>query len=604
MSRAFVSGVRTSLVCGAVAFAFCVLLGRLFYLHILDQDSLREHVESNRKMVNVVEARRGNVVDARGNILATTRTTYNIGLDPQAVCEEDRAKLPQLARLIGKSLVLVEQDFDTKVRKGSEHAKEVKLIRWAPLIKNANKAMKDAVAALDINGVYSNRTHCRAYPAGKLAAHVLGYVNKEDRPVTGIERYFDYYLRGQDGWRETERDGRRRELAQFRDREVEPTNGLDVALTIDQTVQHIVETEIERIVQEYNPEGVSIIVSRPGTGELLALANYPTYDPNEFFNTQKYPISNQRNRALTDVFEPGSTFKIVPAAAALNERIVSPEDIFQTGVARVSYKGRTLRLPSDHHDYEKLSMREIVVKSSNRGAAHLGLKLGENRLYNYATAFGFGEATGCDIGGEVGGILHPIRNWDGLTITRMPMGHAISATPIQVHSAMSVIANRGILMEPMLAKRLFSSDGSEFVRFKPKAKRRVVSTEVAEAVANMLVEVVGEDGTARRAAIENYAVAGKTGTTQKIVDGKYSRQHHVASFSGFFPADNPALVITVVVDEPKLNGVGYGGSVAAPAFRDIAESCISYLGIRPSRMSDAFLALQSSLYDRSRRITN
>ncbi|MFP4156893.1 MAG: peptidoglycan D,D-transpeptidase FtsI family protein [Opitutales bacterium] len=603
MSRAFVSGPRTFLVSGAVFFAFCLLLGRLFFLHVVDQKSLSAHVQDNRRMINVVEARRGNVIDARGNMLATTRTTYNIGVDPQAVREADRSKLPELAKRIGQPLEKVENAFDTKIRKGDEHAKEVKLIRWAVLTKGANQATKDAIASLGIRGVYSNRTHSRAYPAGKLAAHVLGYVNKAETAVTGVERYFDFYLRGQDGWRESERDGRRRELAQFRDREVDPADGLDVQLTIDQTVQHLVESEIERIAREYDPAGVSVIVSRPSTGEVLALANYPTYDPNEFFNTGKYPIEHQRNRALTDVFEPGSTFKIVPAAAALNERIVDSEDVFETGVAKVSYNGRTLRLPSDHHDYGQLSMREVVVKSSNRGAAHLGLMLGEGRLHDYAAAFGFGEKTGCDLGGEVSGILHPVDRWDGLTITRMPMGHAVSATPMQVHSAMSVIANKGILMEPMLAKRVLGGDGSDVVLFRPKAKRRVVATEVADTLSLMLAEVVGENGTARRAAIENYAVAGKTGTTQKIVNGRYSRQHHVASFSGFFPADKPALVITVVVDEPKLDGVGYGGTVAAPAFRRIAESCISYLGIRPSRRSDAFLASQPFPYDRSRRTT-
>ena len=604
MSKAFVSGARASIVSMAVAFAFCVLLGRLFYLHVWEQAELLEHVEGNRKMVSVIEARRGNIVDARGNLLAVTRTSYNIGVDPQSVREEDVDKLPLLAGLIGKTLEEVEAAFDAKTRKGGEHSKEVRLIRWAPLMKDANEATNDAVAALGIRGVYSNQSHARSYPAGKLAAHVLGYVNKEETPVTGIERFFDYYLRGQDGWRESERDGRRRELAQFRDREVEASNGLNVELTIDQMVQHIVESEVERVAEKYTPEGVSIIVSRPGTGEVLAMANYPSYDPNEFFNTKKYPIANQRNRALTDVFEPGSTFKIVPAAAALNEGIVNPSDIFQTGIAKVSYKGRTLRLPSDHHTYESLSMHEVVVKSSNRGAAHLGLMLGEQRLFDYAADFGFGERTGCDLGGEISGTLHGVRAWDGLTITRLPMGHAVSATPMQVHFATSVIANDGILMEPMLAKRVFDGTGVDVVNFKPKAKRRVISAEVAETVSQMLADVVGENGTARRAAIENYAVAGKTGTTQKIVNGRYSNRHHVASFSGFFPADNPALVITVVVDEPNLAGVGYGGSVAAPAFRNIAEACIGYLGIRPSRSGDSFLALQPSIYDRSSRITN
>lgn len=603
MSKAFVSSGRSALISIAVACAFCVLLARLFYLHVWNQEALREHVEGNRKMVNIVEARRGNIVDARGNLLATTRTSYNIGIDPQSFRESDREKLPQLAEILGKSVEELESAIDQKTRKVGE-GKEVRLIRWAVLVKDADEATHDAVKELTIRGVYGNQSHSRAYPAGHLAAHVLGYINKEETPVTGIERYFDYYLRGQDGWRETERDGKRAELAQFREREVEPSDGLNVELTVDLMVQHIVEGEIKRIVEEFNPEGVSIIVSQPATGAILAMANYPSYDPNEFYNTKKYPIANQRNRALTDVFEPGSTFKIVPAAAALNEGIVHPNDIFQTGVARVSYKGRTLKLPSDHHAYEELSVHDIVVKSSNRGAAHLGLILGDKRLYNYAVNFGFGEKTGCDLGGEITGKLHKPGNWDGLTITRMPMGHAVSATPMQVHSAMSVIANDGVLMKPMLTKRVFDAYANEVIRFKPKAKRRVISIEVAKTIAKMLADVVGDEGTARRASIDNYDVAGKTGTTQKIVNGHYSSQHHVASFSGFFPAENPSLVITVVVDEPRFNGVGYGGSVAAPAFKKIAEACIAYLGIRPVRSDASFANLQPSIYDRSSRISN
>lgn len=603
MSKAFVSTGRSALVSLAVAFAFTVLLGRLFYLHVWNQDALLEHVEGNRKMVNIVEARRGNIVDARGNLLATTRTSYNIGVDPQSFKETDREKLPGLAMILGKPLEDIEAAVDRKTRKVGE-GKEVRLIRWAVLAKDANEATHDAVKALGIRAIYGNQSHSRAYPAGQLAAHVLGYVNKEETPVTGIERFFDYYLRGQDGWRETERDGKRHELAQFREREVAPSDGLNVELTIDQMVQHIVEREIQRIADEFQPEGISVIVSQPATGAVLAMGNYPSYDPNEFYNTKKYPIANQRNRALTDVFEPGSTFKIVPAAAALNEGIVDPNDIFQTGVARVSYKGRTLKLPADHRTYEELSVHDIVVKSSNRGAAYLGLILGDKRLYDYAADFGFGEKTGADLGGEITGTLHPPRNWDGLTITRLPMGHAVSATPMQVHASMSVIANDGVLMEPMLAKRVFDGFGNDVIRFQPKAKRRVVSTEVANTMASMLADVVGERGTARRASIENYDVAGKTGTTQKIVNGRYSNQHHVASFSGFFPAENPSLVITVVVDEPRSNGVGYGGSVAAPAFRNIAEACIAYLGIRPARSDASFVNLQPSIYDRSSRISN
>ncbi len=600
MSKAFVSSARATLVCVTIAFAFNVLIARLFYLHVWEQDALRTYVESNRKVVQVVKSRRGNIVDQRGNLLATTHTRIDLGVDPQSVRAQDRNKLPALAALIGRSLADVERAFDSKTRIGIERAKQVSLIKWASLAKGLDEATYQAVSELEIKGVYGNRKYMRTYPGGQLAAHVIGYINHEQTAVTGVERFFDYYLRGQDGWRETERDGRRREMSQFREREVNPADGLNVALSIDQMVQHIVEAEISRLVETYAPHGISVIVSEPSTGAVLAMANYPSYDPNEFFNTDKYPIESQRNRALTDLIEPGSTFKIVPAAAALNEGLVAPEDVFQTGLGHVTYNGRLLELPRDHRSYEALSLHDIVVKSSNRGAAHLGLMLGEERLYDYVQAFGFGRKTGFDLGGEVAGILHSVNTWDRLTITRLPIGHAVSATPMQIHAAMSVIANKGILMEPLIAQRVFDANGQDVVRFSPKAKRRVISTEVANTVTDMLVDVVGNTGTAHKAAIENYAVAGKTGTTQKLIKGQYSDQHHVASFSGFFPADTPALVITVVVDEPQLEGVGYGGVIAAPAFRQIAEACIAYLGIRPVRPNTSFLALEQAYYDRSR----
>ena len=297
MSKAFVSTARAALVSTTIAFAFCVLVVRLFYLHVWEQQELLEHVENNRKMVQVVEARRGNVVDNRGNLLATTHTRIDLGVDPQSVREEDNQKLPALAALIGQPLAKIKKTINTKTRKGSARAKEVSLIKWGFLAKGLDEDTYESVRELGIKGVYGNRKYSRTYPSGQLAAHVLGYVNHEETPATGAERFFDYYLRGQDGWRETERDGRRREMAQFREREVEPADGLNVALSVDLMVQHIVEKEIARLAAEFDPQSVSIIVSEPSTGAVLAMANYPTYDPNEFYNTKKYPIDSQRNRA-------------------------------------------------------------------------------------------------------------------------------------------------------------------------------------------------------------------------------------------------------------------------------------------------------------------
>ncbi len=602
MSKAFVCSQRAALVHIVIAMAFCMLLGRLFYLHIWEHEDLLERVEGNRKMTKVVQARRGNILDRRGNLLATTYSTVDIGVDPSSMENEDRDKLPQLAMLLGKPLTDIERAFDTKT--GKRRSGEVYFVRWVPLSKDVDQRMADAVMALGIKGVYGNSKYSRTYPGGGLAAHVIGYVNKEGVPSTGIEKQFDFYLRGQDGWLETERDGRRRELARYRDREVASADGLNVELSIDQMVQHIVEREIKRLVDEYDPSSVSVIVSEPVTGAIMALANYPTYDPNEFYNLKKYPIGNQRNRALTDVYEPGSTFKIIPVSGALNEGIVRAKQKFTMGLASVRYQGRQITMPEDRHiKDDELDLHHVLVKSSNGGSAQIGMMLGAERLHKYASAFGYGEPTGCGLGGERRGTLHPVGRWDGLTISRLPMGHAVDATPIQVHYAMSVIANRGVLMEPMFVRRVFNAEGSDVVHFNPKAKRRVISSETADQVVEMLVDVV-ENGTARHTAkLEHHTAAGKTGTTQRLVNRQYVRNQQVTSFSGFLPAYNPELVITVVVDYPK-GGSTFGGSVCGPAFKNIAEACIAYLGIRSDQQASPSLALKESLYDRFPRVSN
>ncbi len=602
MSQAFVCTKRAVLIQTLIALAFCVLLGRLFYLHIWTHQDLATKAESSRKMVKVVEARRGNIVDQRGNLLASTQMTIDLGVDPQSLRPADLSKLPELARLLNKPLAEIETAFNTTTRRRSDGTPY--LVRWIPLYKGLNQETAAAVDALGIKGVYGNHRYARTYPGGKLAAHVLGYVNKAEVAANGVEQAFNYYLRGQDGWVESERDGRRRELAQYRDREVLPHDGLNLQLCLDQMIQHIVEREVDRLAGEYDPESVSIIVSEPTTGALLALANYPSYDLNEYFNTKKYPVGNQRNRALTDSFEPGSTFKVVPIAAALNEGLVRRGQNFATNLTHFNYRGRKVGLPRDDHiKQDSLQLNEVLVKSSNRGSAQVGMLLGEQLLYDYAAAFGYGERTGCDLVGEGSGTLHPVRNWDGLTITRMPMGHAVSATPMQVHSAMSVFANRGILMEPMVARRIYDASGESVVQFRPRAKRRVVSTETAELVAEMLADVV-EVGTARRTVrLDAYTAAGKTGTTQKIENGRYSRTKQVTSFSGFLPAKNPQLVITVVVDYPKVSKAS-GGKICGPAFKNIAQACIAYLGIRPDRQASNPLALKPLLPDGNRRVSN
>ena len=587
MIKAFVSSFRLGVLTFFILIGFGVLTVRLYHLHILEHDRLAEIVENNRNRSEVIHSRRGNIVDVQGNLLATSHSSIEVGVDPEFLDTDDKSKFPELASLLDIPLEKLELAFQPTIQSGRP-------VRWRKLADGVDELVYEKILALNIRGIYGNRTFDRVYPGETLAAHVLGFVNKEDTAVMGIERAMDFYLRGQNGWRESERDGRLREIAHFRSREVAATDGLDVELSLDQMIQNIIEQELQVLAEMYRPKSATIIVSEPATGYLLGLANYPTFNPNNFW---EFDIASHRNRAVTDTFEPGSTFKIIPASAALNESLVTPDDQFDCSLNKLSYGERVVRLPKDIHDFGLLSVREIVSQSSNRGAAQLGMLLGSKRLYNYSRDFGFGAPTGYEASGEVGGVLHPINNWDGLTITRLPIGHAVSATPLQVHYAMSVVANRGILMQPQFVRRVFDRDTGTVLNFKPVPRRRVLSNRTAQIMAQMLRRVVDPEGTAQRADIPGFQVAGKTGTTQKIIEGSYSNDHHVASFVGFLPANRPQVVITVIVDDPKSDGVGYGGQIAAPFFRNVAEQIIKYKGIQPIDETENTLVWEGSDFD-------
>lgn len=588
MRKGFASNARLVLLSFGVFACFAGLAARLVWLHWLERESYTAFLEKARKQTIVELARRGDILDVRGNRLATSRNLIELGADPQDLRTEDEAKWPELARLLnlapGQLEPLLRRRFaaaSDAPAEGVDSAAQGRPVRWVKLSEEVEESAYERILQLGIKGVYGIRHYRRVYPGGQLAAHLLGYINKEQTPVTGVERHLDFYLRGQSGWRESERDGHRRELAQFRSREIPATDGYDVVLTIDMFVQHIVEEELAAIAKKYQPESATIIVGDPATGAILALANWPTFDLNRF-NTA--PLAAQRNIAITDVYEPGSTFKIVASSGALNERLVTPQTEFDCDVASIEYQGKPRSLPRDTHRYGNLSVAGIVGKSSNKGAAHLGVLLGGQRLYEYARAFGFGAATGYPLGGEVPGVLHPVAKWDGLTITRLPMGHSISATPLQVHCAMGVIAGGGVLSRPWIIREIRDNTGRTVAPCEPMPRRRVVSRETAETMARLLVEAASAEGTGKAGAIDGYQVAGKTGTTQKIIDGRYSSSHHIGSFVGFFPANRPQIQITVVVNDGRLpsGGLAYGGTVAAPSFKRIGEQLIPYLGIRPA----------------------
>lgn len=583
MSKGYAANARMTLLAVGVLTCFVAVGVRLVFLHVLDRDELLQFVDKARRQILVEPARRGAILDANGNMLATSRSFVVLGIDPEMVREQDAKHWPELARLLKLPRAQLEQDIRRAVaanQAAAARGENERRIRWVKLADEVDEAAYDQVRALRIAGVYGNRDYRRVYPSGQLAAHLLGYLNREGTPVTGAERHFDLYLRGQDGWIESEKNGARRELAQFRTRDVPPQDGSDVVLTIDSVIQNMIERELDGIATKYSPHFATIIVSDPATGAILGLANYPSYDLN---NYAKAPMEAQRNYAVTDVIEPGSTFKIVAAGAALNEGLVTPNTTFDCSQTTLFYRGKERKLPKEDHDFGLLTVGGIVSRSSNRGAAQLAALLGERRFYDYAKAFGFGETTGLQVGGEVRGTVHDPKDWDGLTITRMPMGHAVAATPLQIHMAMSAIANlNGELLRPQLIREIRDRQGNVVRRFDPEVRRTVLSPRVAALERSLLQAVVSPDGTAAGFEIPGFELAGKTGTTQKIIDGRYVNNRHVASFVGFFPASRPRVVLSVIVDDAKVaSGNAYGRAVSAPVFKSLAEQLIQYLDIKP-----------------------
>jgi cell division protein FtsI/penicillin-binding protein 2 len=595
MSKGFASNYRMVILAAAIFLGFGGIAARLVCLHVLDRNDLLRYLAQARRSFVVENARRGNIRDARGEILATSRTLIDVGLDPQMLRKEDGDRWPELARLLGISLVEIRAAAARRVLGlQEENGREVRSVQWVKLADGIDETIYERIRELKIRGVYGNRIYRRFYPHNSLAAHLIGYVNREGAPAAGVEHYMDFFLRGQNGWQESERDGRRQELAQFRTREVPPIDGYDVVLSIDTYVQHLLEEELGLIADKYSPLKATIIVSDARTGFLLGLANYPTFNLNEF---GKAPLDHQRNYAVTDVLEPGSTFKIVAASGALNEGLAAPGSAFDCGAGDAIYRGRHLRLPRDDHPFSELTVAEIIGHSSNRGAVQLGMLLGDQRLYEYARAFGFGEKSGFPFGGEIDGLLEPPRKWDGLTITRLPTGYAVGATPMQIHYAMAAIANGGMLQTPQLFRQVRDDHGDLVFSLGDSPRRRVITEPTAQTMARLLMGVASPGGTAPEAAIPHFQVAGKTGTTQKIIDGRYSDRHHVASFVGFFPATRPRVVISVIVDDAQVpgGGVAYGRLVAAPHFHHVAEQLIQYLDIKPvTELPRNRLALQAS----------
>jgi cell division protein FtsI/penicillin-binding protein 2 len=585
--------------------AFAGLGYRLVDLQVLRHDELSQLEQDKTQREFWQAPRRGDILDTHGNILATSVPVKTVCTDPSLIGDQQAAVAHALAPLLQVPEAELYQKLFIHISRDARGQIVTNNLHYARLQKNVSdetwQKVQNAMSALNFGvdekklpkaqrqffddlraeAIFAEPDEMRVYPNGALAAQVLGFSSVEDMKADdhefskivgrdGIEQALNSELSGVTGWRVTQTDGARQELVARRDEDVQPDNGLNAVLTIDSVVQNILETELAQAMKEHTPRSITGIVIRPSTGEILAMATLPNYDPN-----RPSTISPEtRDRCITDVMEPGSTFKIVVVSGALNEGVVHLNDPFDCEQGHFAYAGRILH---DHEPFGILTTEGIITKSSNIGAAKIGIKLGEDRLYDYAADYGFGERTGVPLPGEVAGILHPVKDWSKVSIVQIPMGHGVAVTRLQMAMAMCALANDGWLMHPMLVKCLADRDGNIVERYAPQRIRQVVSDATDGEMIEALKTVVSAEGTAPGAAMKDYVVAGKTGTAQKVENGTYATDKYVASFIGFFPADNPQICISIVMDEPK-EGY-YGGQVCGPVFREVAERCASYLNI-------------------------
>ncbi|HVK59856.1 MAG TPA: penicillin-binding protein 2 [Candidatus Kapabacteria bacterium] len=611
-------------------FAGCIITGfiglayRLVDLQVVQHERFVEAARRNTEKTIVRQPKRGDIRDVRGNLLATSKIVHTVCADPEVL----GTNYITVAKAVAPLLEMPEDELREMLRpktrvtttgqvmpvKYVRLKRKVELETWQAI----QETMKRLTFGIDESklgitarafyhrirgrGIFSEPQELRFYPNQSLAAHVLGYVGihektdaegrKQEETIVGrdgLEYMLNSVLTGVRGWRQIEIDSKRREVVLYREQDVAPRPGLNAVLTLDEGVQHIVEDELKTAFAKHNPVSISCVVVRPKTGEIVAMATLPTFNPNALDDSKAY---QRRNRVISDQAEPGSTFKIVVVSAGINEKEVDLNTLIDCENGTFFYGGRKL---SDAHEEGVITVERVVSKSSNIGSAKIAIQLGKQRLYDYVKSFGFGDKTGILLPGEIDGTVHPVSKWSGLSITRIPMGHEVDCTPLQMVMAMSAIANGGTLMKPLLVESLVDENGKVVAKFEPQAVRDVVSAETSRKMVTALKTTVSTNGTGLKAKLPFHTVAGKTGTAQKLVNGQYTRSLHYSSFIGFFPADDPELCISVVVDAPdRKKGGYYGSETAAPIFQKIAERAANYLAIPADQIPEQTLAQTSN----------
>ncbi|MDH4100116.1 MAG: penicillin-binding protein 2 [Nitrospirota bacterium] len=555
-----------------VCFLFFAAIARLFYLQIVDHSSLSLRAEKQHQKSVSIESKRGAIYDRQGRELAVSidvESVYGVPVDIKDA-RDFAAKLAPILKMSRREIL--------------DKLEGRKNFAW--LARKVDRATADKIRALNIKGVGFVSESKRFYPKGTLASFVLGFTGMDNQGLEGLERTYDKYVSGSSGWLMVERDALGRSVFPEGLNYQAPAPGGELVLTLDEVIQYISEKELDNVVSKYHPKSAAVIVVDPRTGEILAMAARPDFNPDDRYG--KDP-SHWRNWAISDQYEPGSTFKMVMASAALSEKVVGVSERFDCSAGVIKVGGSMMH---DAHKSGVLTFTEVIQKSSNVGSIMVGMRLGPEKYYKYIRDFGFGERTGVDLPGETSGMVLKPSRWSGTSIGAISIGQEVGVTPLQILMATSAIANGGNLMRPYLVSEVRDAEGNVIKKTEPTVVRQVISEKVAQKMTQILKTVSEEGGTATSARIQEFEVAGKTGTAQKIdpVSKRYSSHLYVSSFVGYVPADDPRLAIIVVVNEPK--GAIYGGVVAAPAFRNIADQALTYLNV-PSANKERFLLVSN-----------
>ncbi len=552
--------IRIIMIGSVFGMLFLTVVGRAFYLQILQHENLVKKADKQHQHRVDLTPARGSILDSNGTTLAESIHMDSCYAEPRRIKDVDGT-----AGVLAPILGIPKGELVAKL---SVNKSFIWVERWlAPDVAARVRNMR-------LPGIGFAPESKRFYPNMEIAAHVVGFTGHDPNGLEGIELKYDSTILGNTGYMITERDALGRNITVKNTVIKDSSPGKSVVLTLDKTIQFIAEKELAKAVTESNAKSGMALVMESDTGRVLAMANYPTFNPNAY---SRYSLSQLRNHVVADSFEPGSTFKVFTIAAAIDSGKIKSTDLYncENGTYRVAD-----RIIHDDHPQSRLSVSEIIKYSSNIGSAKIAIRMGEDTLSSYLRNFGFGSRTGIDLPGESPGNLK--KHWYGIDLATISFGQGVSLSTVQLVSALSAIANGGNLMRPYLVEQILDDSGAVTQKFEPQVVRRVISPETAHKITKMMETVTGEGGTGTKAALDGYRVAGKTGTAQKVdpVTRTYSPTKRIGSFVGFVPADKPKLTIAVVIDEPQ--GVKYGGVVAAPAFRVIAQNSLAYLKIQPN----------------------